>query len=261
MRKAIKALWKKLDEVGYAFDFCFLEDEGKTLKNIYYNPDANSNGQLVVDIYSVDEDILPYLESIEYDLDAFQFAEICSEAKEYLYDLDDDNLADDILCLAKKCFEESRPRYEVFKPLLPKSNLLMETLREHIGNKVNICKYGDDCYALEDEKTNEVIFDSDAYDLKDAEEKDFSEMTPSELFTKMTDSQKEGIFRMVWADYIKEDVEGILMGDIKHKIPEDEAEYDALVEEIVNDYVYNGNYENERPYWDNIDALIEKHTA
>lgn len=49
------------------------------------------------------------------------------------------------------------------------NNVLKEKLAQHLGHKVSIVKYGD-CLTLECEDCNEVIFDSDVYDLKDVEE-------------------------------------------------------------------------------------------
>ena len=44
--------------------------------------------------------------------------------------------------------------------------LLYELLKAHKGHKVVIAEYGDgDNFALEDLTTNEVIFDTDCYDL------------------------------------------------------------------------------------------------
>lgn len=49
-------------------------------------------------------------------------------------------------------------------------SLLYELLKEHKGHKVEIVEYGNgDNFALEDLDTNEVIFDTDAYDLTEAE--------------------------------------------------------------------------------------------
>ena len=45
-------------------------------------------------------------------------------------------------------------------------NLLYELLKEHIGHRVEIAEYGDgENFSLEDLDTNEVIFDTDCYDL------------------------------------------------------------------------------------------------
>ena len=44
--------------------------------------------------------------------------------------------------------------------------LLYELLKKHVGHHVEIIEYGDGVnYSLEDMDTNEVIFDTDLYDL------------------------------------------------------------------------------------------------
>ena len=43
--------------------------------------------------------------------------------------------------------------------------MLEKLLKEHIGHQVEIAQYGNVNFALEDLDTNEVIFDTDAYDL------------------------------------------------------------------------------------------------
>ena len=51
-------------------------------------------------------------------------------------------------------------------------NLLYERLSQHYGHNVVILKYGmgDGCYSLECEDCNEVICDTDCYDLKGVDE-------------------------------------------------------------------------------------------
>ena len=42
---------------------------------------------------------------------------------------------------------------------------LHQKLREHCGHNVRISNYGEDNYTLECEDCNEVLFDTDLYDL------------------------------------------------------------------------------------------------
>lgn len=83
---------------------------------------------------------------------------------------------------------------------------------------------------------------------------DISKLSSSELFTLMTDTQKDDIYRMVWSDYVEEDVRGVL--DEREDLTEEER--DAIIEDVVNGYVYNGDYDCTLSYWDNINNLIEK---
>lgn len=49
-------------------------------------------------------------------------------------------------------------------------NLLYDLLKEHIGHRVEIAQYGNGVnFALEDLDTDEVIFDTDIYDLVEKE--------------------------------------------------------------------------------------------
>lgn len=83
---------------------------------------------------------------------------------------------------------------------------------------------------------------------------DVSKLSSSELFMLMTDTQKDDIYRMVWSDHVKEDVRGVL--DEREELTEEEK--DAIIEDVANDYVYNGDYDCNLSYWDNINNLIEK---
>ena len=51
---------------------------------------------------------------------------------------------------------------------------LHQKLREHCGHNVRISKYGlgYGCYALECEDCNEVLFDTDIYDLQGIDEEE-----------------------------------------------------------------------------------------
>lgn len=49
---------------------------------------------------------------------------------------------------------------------MDKETLLYQMLKKHVGHRVEITEYGDGInFALEDMDTNEVIFDTDIYDL------------------------------------------------------------------------------------------------
>lgn len=56
---------------------------------------------------------------------------------------------------------------ERIKADIEKETLLYQLLKKHAGHHVEISEYGDGVnFALEDMDTNEVIFDTDIYDLK-----------------------------------------------------------------------------------------------
>lgn len=84
-----------------------------------------------------------------------------------------------------------------------------------------------------------------------------AEMTTSELFVEMSDVQKDEIFRMVWASHVEEDVKSA-MKDYHGHLPEDENDKQSIVEDVVNAYVYNGKYDCNLSYWENINNLIDR---
>lgn len=83
-----------------------------------------------------------------------------------------------------------------------------------------------------------------------------NEMTSSEIFVNLTPSQRDDIYRMVWSDHVSEDVRGRLSENPDLELNEEEE--DALIEDIANAYVYNGDYDCDLSYWDNIDNLIKE---
>lgn len=65
---------------------------------------------------------------------------------------------------------------------------------------------------------------------------------------------KDALYRYLWAEHVREDVQGRLedYDDIS------ENEYEAIIEAVANAYVYDGDYDCELTYWENIDNLIRK---
>ena len=86
--------------------------------------------------------------------------------------------------------------------------------------------------------------------------KNVNEMTSSELFTEMTEQQKDDIYRMVWFSHVSEDVETYLHDYYDY---ETEEEIEDIVESVANAWVYYGEYDCLINYWDNIENLIEKY--
>ena len=61
--------------------------------------------------------------------------------------------------------KESRVSQHI-KEDMDKETLLYQMLKKHVGHRVEIAEYGDGInFALEDMDTNEVIFDTDIYNL------------------------------------------------------------------------------------------------
>lgn len=78
-----RAVEKVIDNIGYDFDFCYIE--GNSFVNIYYNPDSNEGGQIVVDYYDL-ETVGEYLNDLNGDYAKFNFGEISDMARNYCYD-------------------------------------------------------------------------------------------------------------------------------------------------------------------------------
>ena len=83
------------------------------------------------------------------------------------------------------------------------------------------------------------------------------EMSSSELFTEMTDRQRDEIFRMVWFGNVEDDVRTYINDFYEDTFSEEDIE--GIEECVANDIVYNGRLDCCISYWDNIEKLIEKH--
>lgn len=80
---------------------------------------------------------------------------------------------------------------------------------------------------------------------------EISEITATELFSKMSESQKDEVYRMIWKDHVKEDIKDY---SEKNGYLLDESFTDSCAEAYVN-----GEYDCNLSYWSNIDNLIKNH--
>lgn len=83
------------------------------------------------------------------------------------------------------------------------------------------------------------------------------ETTPAKDIIQMLETttpyDKDEVYRYLWAEHVKEDV--------KAHLEDMELQYVAVPEEIkkiVDRYVYEGDYDCNLPYWDNIENLINE---
>ena len=83
------------------------------------------------------------------------------------------------------------------------------------------------------------------------------EMSSSELFTEMTDRQRDEIFRMVWFGHVEDDVRTYINEFYEDAFSEEDIE--GIEECVANDIVYDGRLDSYISYWDNLEKLIEKH--
>lgn len=93
--------------------------------------------------------------------------------------------------------------------------------------------------------------------LEEEKSSSIENMTSSEIFVALSETQKDEIYRMLWSDHVYEDVKARLSENPDLALDEEEEE--ALCEDVVNAYVYNGDYDCNLSYWDNIDNLIREY--
>ena len=86
-------------------------------------------------------------------------------------------------------------------------------------------------------------------------EKEFGPLNKSKSFIDEVKNldfvTRDEIYRMLWKEYVVE--------DIKTQLENDEIELSKdIIDHIANRYVYDGDYDCEVPYWDNINNLIKE---
>lgn len=69
----------------------------------------------------------------------------------------------------------------------------------------------------------------------------------SELDWKLCDA----LYRRLWIDYVKQDIESHLNEDLGNDYTDDE------IQVMAEHYVYDGEYDSNMTYWDNIENLQE----
>lgn len=81
----------------------------------------------------------------------------------------------------------------------------------------------------------------------------------NEEFFKLIDSlkpyRKDELYRYLWVNHVREDVRTILEEyDVPYLSDDD---FDAMVDDCANRFVYNGEYDCNTDYWSNLEALID----
>lgn len=81
----------------------------------------------------------------------------------------------------------------------------------------------------------------------------------NEEFFKLIDSlkpyRKNELYRYLWVNHVKEDVRTILEEyDVPYLSDDD---FDALIDDCANRFIYNGEYDCNTDYWSNLEALID----
>ena len=75
-----------------------------------------------------------------------------------------------------------------------------------------------------------------------------------EVCKNLTPGVKDAIYRKLWFEHVAEDVRIRIRERLGEVILPESVE--AIVIKCANRYVYNGDYDNEYGYWDNLDNLI-----
>ena len=65
----------------------------------------------------------------------------------------------------------------------------------------------------------------------------------------LSSTERDELYRYLWSDYVRNDVREHLSRD---DIGLSDEDVNAIVEAVVEYYVYNGEYDCELSYWDNI---------
>lgn len=79
--------------------------------------------------------------------------------------------------------------------------------------------------------------------------------TCREIILNLSATQKDDLYRTFWYEHVLEDVEKKLSEN--PDVPKDEEEFASVCQEVANRYVYNGDYDCNLSYWNNINSLID----
>ncbi len=81
----------------------------------------------------------------------------------------------------------------------------------------------------------------------------------NDTLKRITDSlnsvEKDDLYRYLRCDYVRQDIEDYCVNE-DINIPEDK--YDEIIDTAVTLYVYDGKYDCNLSYWENISNLIDR---
>lgn len=80
----------------------------------------------------------------------------------------------------------------------------------------------------------------------------------NEFVLNLTTEEKDAVYRRLWADHVRYDVEQYL-----HEMDEDFSGYGAddfknLIDAVTDRYVYEGDYDCDMCYWSNLESIIKE---
>lgn len=75
----------------------------------------------------------------------------------------------------------------------------------------------------------------------------------NKILESLSYEEKDLLYRKLWYNYVLEDVQEVIENsDISINNP------DAIANVVAKKYVYDGDYDCEKTYWDNIEYLLQK---
>lgn len=76
-------------------------------------------------------------------------------------------------------------------------------------------------------------------------------MVIKDLVKSLNPTEKDDLYRELWSEYVREDIISFIDDDLMAKLEHDD------INEMVRRYVYDGEYDCNLSYWDNIQNLID----
>lgn len=82
-----------------------------------------------------------------------------------------------------------------------------------------------------------------------------SELTSAELYNCLSYKQKDDIYRKVWYEHVKDDAYTLIEEEFTKEQLHGRKK-NNLAEQIAHAYVYDGKYDCNFSYWDNLGSLL-----
>ena len=142
--------------------------------------------------------------------------------------------------------------------------------KEEVYEQRNACEILSDYFGvsvfavnMDIEKESVLVFYNDDIDSSKFSSENviaaLSEQTGSEIWKILSESQRDGVYRMKMKEYVIEDALSVMDNICDVDIPEDEVTRQDIAEATADDYAFYGLYDCNISYWDNIEKLIRRH--
>ena len=92
--------------------------------------------------------------------------------------------------------------------------------------------------------------------MSNNEKNEILDHTLKEVIDNLPYKEKNELYRYLWYPYVVEDVE-LCLNDNYDLDDYTEDEIENLVKTVANNYVYNGKYDCNISYWNNLENMIE----